>query len=769
MNHQLTLATDIPIQMELIEVRDFLQDEKIIEKKEKKKITNPFHKTLTKFLKMKDFVHGIIEKNYHLSLKVQSHCHKAIEIEKKLKEIRTNTSNQQEIITVSGDEIRQQSKLRNFAGLFYLLVQDPKYLGNLFRYIKSVQAEKILQILLTCLFPNHGDETEEVLLMRVVDIALRNEFEDSTGTDTLLRSNTNITKLLYSYTKREPCQQYIHKILSVPLAQVLTDTDLNISLNPIHIYKELYPEKSGERISDNTAYDDEKVNEIINERTERLLQIFDDLLEFIVEKPENVPLGLRLICQKIRFFVKEYYPECNEETIATFVSAFFFLRYLNPSLVTPTALGIFQDHDPFAKTSSKSNRIKTNLLVVGKFLQTLSNMSTFGKKEKLFLKVPENYIQNARSRLLKFLDKLCDIEDPRPDPELDKYMLLSKSDLEINITLNDIYFVHECLHEHLDKFKTVNKDPIVVAVESLGGVHEQLKRQDNCEITLNLLECLNLSAKIVNPEASEIYTETILLLVTLNEKVFGDKNEEEIEKGDLIETLWDIEVQLEEERDEFGEIPEKTIRNVRKVIGNINRLLKQNKIQKKKNFFKLRTKVKIYLNEKESILDRIQGEIELLNLARKNLKKYRDYIIGLEEEFVKYIEKNDIVDEQSKKNKNKNKNINEQTLTTRMLGIPPQRNIYKYLPTELEQSGVVTKFAFDNSQKENMFFLITIYPEDEFQIGLYNSEIQVPIYEKDITMKKLLQKKEKSKLDLHLGESLHMNILPLMVLLSEIE
>ncbi|KAJ3434249.1 gtpase-activating protein [Anaeramoeba flamelloides] len=556
---------------------------------------------------------------------------------------------------------------RNYSGLFYLLVQDPKYLGNLFRYIKSVQAEKLLQILLTCLYPNHGDETEEVLLMRIVDIALRNEFEDSTGTDTLLRSNTNITKLLYSYTKREPCQQYIHKILSVPLAQVLTDTDLNISLNPIHIYKE------------------------------------------------------------------------NNGSICF---CLFLLRYLNPSLVTQTALGIFQDHDPFAKTTSKSNRIKTNLLVVGKFLQTLSNMVKFGKKEKLFLKVPENYIENARSRLLKFLDQLCDIEDPRPDPELDKYMLLSKSDLEINITLNDIYFVHECLHEHLDKFKTVNKDPIVVAVESLGEVREQLKRQDNCEITLNLLECLNLSAKIVNPEASEIYTETILLLVTLNEKVFKDKTEEQVEKGDLIETLWNIEVDLEEERDENGEIPEKTIRS---------------------------NSVKIYLNEKERILDRIQDEIELLNLVRKNLKKYRDYIINLNDEFVKYIEKNDIQDSQSKKNKSKNKSTNKQILITRMLGIPPQRNIYKYLPSELEQSGVVTKCNFDNNQKENMFFLITVYPEDEFQIGLYNSEMQVPIYEKDITMKRLLQKKEKSKLDLHLGELLHMNILPLMALLSEIE
>ena len=73
------------------------------------------------------------------------------------------------------------------------------------------------------------------------------------------------------------------------------------------------------------------------------------------------------------------------------------------------------------------------------------------------------FVETNKTRMNQFLNCLCDVGDfyeslevsafPRFEShtlQLDQYMALSKKDLQINITLNELYNTHTLLTQHMD-------------------------------------------------------------------------------------------------------------------------------------------------------------------------------------------------------------------------------------------------------------------------------------------------------------------------------
>ncbi|KAN0031291.1 hypothetical protein ACTA71_010380 [Dictyostelium dimigraforme] len=88
---------------------------------------------------------------------------------------------------------------------------------------------------------------------------------------------------------------------------------------------------------------------------------------------DQLPVEIRLICQIINELVEKKYPNDNIKA----VGGFFFLRFINPAIFSPEALGLI--------SVAPNSNVRRTLTLVSKILQNISNQVTFssGKEEYL--------------------------------------------------------------------------------------------------------------------------------------------------------------------------------------------------------------------------------------------------------------------------------------------------------------------------------------------------------------------------------------------------
>jgi Ras GTPase-activating-like protein IQGAP2/3 len=87
-----------------------------------------------------------------------------------------------------------------------------------------------------------------------------------------------------------------------------------------------------------------------------LMEIANSFLVTIIDSMDSVPYGIRWICKQIRsltrvcriirivfmtvlthFMLQRKYPEATDYAICSLIGGFFFLRFINPAIVTPQA------------------------------------------------------------------------------------------------------------------------------------------------------------------------------------------------------------------------------------------------------------------------------------------------------------------------------------------------------------------------------------------------------------------------------------------------
>lgn len=78
-----------------------------------------------------------------------------------------------------------------------------------------------------------------------------------------------------------------------------------------------------------------RVQQLIQKHIPILQEYVLVILKQLKECINEVPFGIRWLCKATRALVQEKFPEAEAETINAFVGGFFFLRYINPVIVTP--------------------------------------------------------------------------------------------------------------------------------------------------------------------------------------------------------------------------------------------------------------------------------------------------------------------------------------------------------------------------------------------------------------------------------------------------
>lgn len=95
------------------------------------------------------------------------------------------------------------------------------------------------------------------------------------------------------------------------------------------------------------------------------------------------------------------------------------------------------------------------------------------------------FINENKVRINKFLNDLCEVGDFYETLEMDNYVALSKKDLELNITLNEVYSTHNLLEKHAKSLgQDVSRLNMILA--ELGPAPPLVSRSENRSITLPL-------------------------------------------------------------------------------------------------------------------------------------------------------------------------------------------------------------------------------------------------------------------------------------------
>jgi Ras GTPase-activating-like protein IQGAP2/3 len=284
--------------------------------------------------------------------------------------------------------------------------------------------------------------------LTIAQSVLTYQFDHTQDYTSLLRQNTPASRMMMAYTRRGPGQSYLRAILAERINSLIELKDLDLEINPLKVYDNLLNQREAMGIEASeemprgltaeVAAAREDVQEIIRPRVQHLIDIANLFLDTIIDGLEQIPYGIRWICKQIRSLSRRKYPEASDETICTLIGGFFFLRFINPAIISPASYMLID--------STPAENPRRTLTYIAKMLQNLANKPTTAKED--YMAALQPFTQENRQRMSQFLLDICEVQDFYESLELDNYVALSKKDLELNITLNEIYGMHELLHNH---------------------------------------------------------------------------------------------------------------------------------------------------------------------------------------------------------------------------------------------------------------------------------------------------------------------------------
>jgi len=339
------------------------------------------------------------------------------------------------------------------------------------------------------LYGNQYEEDEEHLLLTMFKNVLFDDFSQATSSADLLRANTPLTRMLATYTRRGPGQQYLKKTLGTLLREITADPTVSYDIDPKKVYEAWVNDYE---VREGKKYEGEKsplpevcaqydfVKKIIEQRIPVIKSVVDKMVRVLASSAEDVPYGIRFICRQIKQLVLQKFPDMKHEQVCGTIGGFFMLRFVNPAIATPNAHMLIE-----GKLNPTQRR---NMTIIAKILQNLSNNIAFGGVKEQYMVCLNDILKKNNPILNSFLDSLTKVEDLE-QRLMSQYVALTKfSDPTITISLNELYFIHQLLWLYRDKvFAGIDDDEVYKILQSFSKVPEQLPRSENANVEIKLV------------------------------------------------------------------------------------------------------------------------------------------------------------------------------------------------------------------------------------------------------------------------------------------
>lgn len=636
-------------------------------------------------------------------------------------------------------------KTQKYGNLFFLLQSEPRHIAHLCRLVTMAEIDQLLQTVMFTIYGNQYESREEHLLLTMFQSVLTYQFDNTPDYSSLLRANTPVSRMMTTYTRRGPGQSYLKSVLANRINSLIEIKDLDLEINPLKVYEamiekiesggEPLPPELPKGITAEQAAANENVQRIIAPRIEMLIEIADSFLDTIIDGLEETPYGIRWICKQIRSLTRRKYPDASEQTVCTLIGGFFFLRFINPAIVTPRSYMLIEQ--------LPADNPKRTLTYVAKMLQNLANKPSYAK-EPYMLKL-QPFIQKNKERINKFMLDLCEVQDFYETLEMDNYVALSKRDLELQITLNEVYATHSLLEKHGLELAKDGSSHLSQLLAELGVAPAQLPRKDNRVINLPLY------SKWETP----LDDFTAALDITQEEVYFMEA------KATFVVIMRSLPSNSSVTRrplrlDRVAEAAATTkndsvmVRKGIRAMELLNQLQELGIIDKNDHYALLRDEVEQELVHLGSLKEKVLAETGKLEEVYRTIRDHNTYLVGQLETYKSYLH-----------------NVRGQSEGTSKRG--QQSKVlgpYKFTHQELEKQGVIQKSNVPENRRANIYFNITSPSPGTFVISLHYKGRNRGLLELDLKLDDLLEMQKEQQEDLDL-EYVQFNVSKVLALLNK--
>lgn len=550
--------------------------------------------------------------------------------------------------------------------------------------------------------------------------------------------------MMTTYTRRGPGQSYLKSVLADRIDSLIGIKDLDLEINPLKVYETMLEkiEASGDPlpsdlpkgITAEQAAANENVQRIIAPRIDMLIEIANSFLATIIEGLEEIPYGIRWICKQIRSLTRRKYPDAQEQTICTLIGGFFFLRFINPAIVTPRSYMLIEQ--------TPADNPKRTLTYVAKMLQNLANKPSYAKEP--YMQKLQPFIHQNKERMNKFLLDLCDVQDFYETLELDNYVALSKRDLELQITLNEVYATHSLLEKHSLELSKDETSHLSQLLAELGTAPGQLPRKDNRAIILPLyskwetpLDDLTAALDITQEEV--FFMEAKSTFVTI------------LRSFPSTASVTRRPLRLERVAEAAATTKDSVmVRKGIRAMELLNQLQELGIIDKDDNYALLRDEVEQELVTLGSMKEKVVAETQKLEEVFRTIRDHNTYLVGQLETYKSYLH-----------------NVRGQSEGTTKRGQAAKvLGPYKFTHQELEKAGVIQKSNVPDNRRANIYFNITSPSPGTFVISLHYKPRSRGLLELDLKLDDLLEMQKEQQEDLDL-EYVQFNVTKVLQLLNK--
>ncbi|OJD37110.1 gtpase-activator protein for ras-like gtpase containing protein [Diplodia corticola] len=636
-------------------------------------------------------------------------------------------------------------KTQKYGNLLFLLQSEPRHIAHLCRLVSMAEIDSLLQTVMFTIYGNQYESREEHLLLTMFQSVLTHQFEHTQDYSSLLRANTPVSRMMTTYTRRGPGQSYLKVVLAERINSLIELRDLDLEINPLKVYEKMIQEIEDSEgnlpahlprgVTAEQAAENETVQQIIAPRLTMLMEIANSFLTTIIEGLDETPYGIRWICKQIRSLSKRKYPDASDHTICTLIGGFFFLRFINPAIVTPRSYMLID--------ATPAENPKRTLTYIAKMLQNLANKPSYAKEPYMVKLAP--FLQQNKERINKFMLDLCEVQDFYESLEMDNYVALSKKDLELSITLNEVYATHSLLERHAIELTKDENSHLAVLLQELGAAPAQLPRKENRAINLPLfskwetpIDDLTAALDITQDEVyfMEAKSTFVMILRSLPQNTSITRRPLRLDRiAEAAATTKNDSVMVK-----------KGIR----AMELLNQLQETGVIDKEDGFALLRDEIEQELVHLGSLKDKVLEETRKLEEVFKTIRDHNAYLVGQLETYKSYL--HNVRSQSEGKSRKQQKH--------QVLGP------YKFTHQQLEKEGVIQKSNVPENRRANIYFNFTSPLPGTFVISLHYKGRNRGLLELDLKLDDLLEMQKDNQEDLDL-EYVQFNVTKVLTLLNK--
>lgn len=569
------------------------------------------------------------------------------------------------------------------------------------------EIDSLLQTVMFTIYGNQYESREEHLLLTMFQSVLTYQFDNTPEYSSLLRANTPVSRMMTTYTRRGPGQSYLKVVLQDKINHLIELKDVDLEINPLKVYSrmiEQIEEETGDLpphlpkgVTAEQAAENKQVQAIIAPRLTKLMELANIFLETVIQGLDETPYGIRWICKQIRSLSKRKYPDAQDQTICTLIGGFFFLRFINPAIVTPRSYMLID--------GTPADHPRRALTLIAKMLQNLANKPSYAKEPYMARLQP--FIHQNKERVNRFMLDLCEVQDFYESLEMDNYVALSKKDLELCITLNEVYATHSLLEKHSAALAKDDNSHLNLILHELGPAPAQLPRKENRAINLPLF----------SKWETAIDDLTAALDITQEEVYFMEA------KATFVQIMRSLPqnssvskrpLRLDRVAEAAGTLKNNAIMVQKGIrcIELLSQLQESGVIDKSDQFGLLRDEVEQELVHLGSLKEKVTEETRKLEEVYRTIRDHNSYLVTQLETYKSYL--HNVRSQSEGKTRKQQKQ--------QVLGP------YKFTHQQLEKEGVIQKSNVPENRRANIFFNFTSPLPGTFVISLhYKGEPYAPV------------------------------------------